>query len=57
MLKIVIALIAIGIMEYCAESEKKKSGAKTVPIESAGFEIAMAILFGAWILSGGNFLW
>jgi len=57
MLKIFIALIAIGFMEYCAECERKKSGKEIAPVENAGFEIAMAILFGAWIISGGNLLW
>ena len=57
MLKIFIAIIAMGILEYCAESERKKNGTKIAPIEGAGFEIALSIIFGAWILSGGNLLW
>ena len=57
MLKIFIAIIAMGILELCVESYSKDHDIKREKIEDVGFEIALSIIFGAWIISGGNLLW
>ena len=44
LLKIVIAVFAIGIMEIITKFEDKQ--------EKQCFEIAMAILFAGWIING-----
>lgn len=47
-LKLIISIIAIGVLENIAPKEYR--GATII---SELFEIALAILFGAWIISSG----
>lgn len=47
-LKLIISIVAIGILERIAPKEYQGS-----TIVSELFEIALCILFGAWIISNG----
>ncbi|MBQ6721545.1 MAG: hypothetical protein IJQ88_05195 [Clostridia bacterium] len=49
MLKVLIAFIVIGSMEALVKWDDKRT--------KYCFEIAMSILMGAWIISGGDLLW
>ena len=49
MLKVLIAFIVIGSTEALVKWDDKRT--------KYCFEIAMSILMGAWIISGGDLLW
>ena len=50
MLRVLFCMFIIGLIEILMEDKWKKDDGKT-------FEIAMSILMGAWIVSGGNWIW
>lgn len=57
MLKILLCMFVIGFVEYEVEVEYKKEGKSTPEMNRVSLEISMAILMGAWMISGGNLLW
>lgn len=57
MLKVLVCMIVIAFVESCVAAQHKSEGKNTPEMEGVALEISMAILMGAWMISGGNLLW